>query len=250
MIPPRLTAAMRYLSWAGAPHLWRLAKAECPNCGNSVFISLRKDPFMTRCIKCTANVTNLSLIPVIRNHFAASGMEKVAYELSTYGSTLQWLNNNFKNVITSEFIPGEAFGECVNGVLNQDIQQLTFDDDSIDLITSNQVFEHVPDDIKGYSECFRVLRKGGALVFSVPMFEIESTRRIATIDNGNITFLGTPEYHDSRCGGAKSAPVFWHHSVHDLADRVKKAGFPEAELVDIVIATAQGTPSRVLYAKK
>jgi SAM-dependent methyltransferase len=205
---------------------------------------------MTRCLRCAANVTNLSLIPVIKAHFRNDFLGKVAYELSTYGSTLKWLKQNFSCVITSEFIPDHAFGEIVDGILNQDVQKLTFSDSSIDVVSSNQVFEHVPDDIKGYEECHRVLKSGGTMVFSVPLYDIPSTQQIATIKNGVIAFAGKPEFHDSRIGGPQSAPVFWRHSVSDVADRVKRAGFRSVELVDVLVTSMQRNPAKVLYAVK
>lgn len=205
---------------------------------------------MTRCLRCGANITNLSLIPVIKSHFEESYSGKSAYELSSYGSTLAWLKANWPTVIASEFFPREKLGSAIGGVLNQDVQELTFDNERFDLVTSNQVFEHVPDDIRGYAECFRVLRKGGALIFSVPLYDSDHTEKIAYLDEGNVIFTGEPEYHDSRMSGAKSAPAFWHHSLNDIADRVKTAGFMKVDLVDVFIASSQGVPSKVVYALK
>lgn len=246
----RLTSALRYLSWSDPIYNWKFSKGNCPYCGRSTFIALRKDPFMTRCLKCKANITNLSLIPVIKAHFNNDYTGKIAYELSTYGSTLTWLKNNFSKVVTSEYFPNYKPGELVDGVLNQDVQLLTFEDNSFDVVTSNHVFEHVPDDIKGYSECYRVLRKGGCIIFTVPLYDIERTEKIAYLDSGIVSFLGLPEYHDSRLGGAISAPVFWHHSVKDICERVRSVGFNNVELVDVFIVGIQHKPSIVIYGTK
>ncbi|WP_338910788.1 class I SAM-dependent methyltransferase [Mycetohabitans rhizoxinica] len=250
LLPKRLTSLIRYLGWADAPYKWRFSCSDCPLCGKSVFLSLKSNPFMTRCLRCKANITNLSLIPVIQSHFCAEYSGLVAYELSTYGSTLCWMRNNFNTVITSEFFPDRKLGEVVDGCLNQDVQNLTFDDNIFDLVTSNQVFEHVPDDIKGYRECFRVLRKGGALIFSVPLYDIKNTEQIAYLTDKNIVFVGEPEYHDSRLSGAKSAPTFWHHSFNDISKRVASAGFSKVQLVDVTIAKSQRTPEKVICAVK
>ncbi|HUW28387.1 MAG TPA: methyltransferase domain-containing protein [Sulfuriferula sp.] len=205
---------------------------------------------MTRCLKCRTNITNLSLVAAIKNYFKEPYTGKSAYELSSYGCTLAWLKANWPTVVDSEFFPEEKPGSVIDGVLNQDVQQLTFDNESFDLVTSNQVFEHVPDDIRGYAECFRVLRKGGALIFSVPLYDTDCTERIAFLDNGNIVFTGIPEYHDSRLAGAKSVPVFWRHSSRDIAGRVKTAGFRKVELMDVFLADAQHIPSKVVCAWK
>lgn len=247
----RLSTFANYLRRAEPIYRWKFSKDKCPRCGSSIFIALQKDPFMTRCLQCRANVTNLSLIPVIKDHFRGSFKGKRAYELSTYGSTLDWLRMHFERVDVSEYFPNRVRGEIVNGIQNEDIQNLTFEDDSFDVITSNQVFEHVPDDTKGYAECFRVLRHGGCLTFSVPLYNISQTEQVAYLDNtGQVVFIGEPEYHDSRLEGAKSAPVFWHHSLNDIMERVKSAGFDRVELADVMITPIQHIPSKVIYGVK
>jgi SAM-dependent methyltransferase len=250
LIPPRLSSAARYLSGATSPHKWKLSRADCPLCDRSYFLSLRGDPFMTRCLSCKATVTNLSLIPVIKRHFNERYEGYVAYELSTYGSTLDWLRKNFHSVITSEFMPGQPLGRSVNGIHNEDVQRLSFESDSIDLVSSNQVFEHVPDDLLGFKECLRVLRTGGAMVLSLPLFEAPATQRIAELENSKVVFIGEAEYHDSRLEGAYAVPVFWHHAVCDIAARVKSVGFRFAELVDVTIAPIQKKAAKVIYAVK
>lgn len=246
----RLTSVVRYLSWSAAPWKWRFSKADCCSCGKSVFLSLAPTPFMTRCVRCGANVTNLSLIPVITKRFGDKGKSCSAYELSTYGATLDYLRTHFGEVAASEYFPGLESGLEYQGILNQDVQGLTFPDASFDLVTSNQVFEHVPDDMLGYQECCRVLKPGGSLVFSVPLHDIPATRQLAVLKNGHIEWLGRPDYHDSRLGGAKSAPTFWYHSIHDIASRVKDAGFSDVVLEKVMITPAQATPSLVVHAVK
>lgn len=245
---PRWRAALRYLKRADAFWKWRVSWAKCPNCGGRYFLSLRADPFMTRCLGCRSNATNLSLIPVIEAHAARHPVE-ACWEMSTYGSTLNYLKRHFRQVFESEYFPDAAPGETVDGVMNQDVQNLSFADESLDLITSNQVFEHVPDDIRGFRECHRVLRYGGALVFSVPFPDVPATEKLADIVDGRVVHFTEPEYHDSRAAGPKSVLTFWHFSTNDICDRLSRAGF-QAELVDVVIAPAQKKPTHIVYAIK
>jgi SAM-dependent methyltransferase len=248
MLSPRLKAVRRYLGWADPVHRWRLSAAKCPLCGSSLFLSMRADPFMTRCLRCRATAVNLSIIPLIEKHARAAPLDSV-WEMSTYGATLDFLRSRCANVYASEYFPGEAPGAIVDGVRNEDVTRLSFEDNSLDLITSNQVFEHVPEDIIGFAECFRVLRPGGALIMTVPLYKTARTVLMAEIKDGQIVFHQEPEYHDSRTAGPKTALVFWQHSMNDICERVSSVGF-EAELVDVEIAPSQKRPYQVIYARK
>lgn len=246
----RIKSGFRYLSLAAPIWKWRLSRGACPACGSRHFVSLGRSDFMTRCLSCGANAVTLALIPVICKHFGSVAKSAHAYELSTYGATLAYLKSNFGQVTVSEYMPDQPNGAIVGGVRNEDIQNLTFVRHSFDLITSNAVFEHVPDDVKGYSECFRVLKAHGALIFSVPLYDTPCTVKMAEVVSGRIHFLRDPEYHDSRFGGAKSALTFWRHSWYDICDRVRQAGFERVQLVDVTIASSQGLPTKVVYAVK
>jgi SAM-dependent methyltransferase len=246
----RIRSVIRYLSWADPFYKWKLSRGSCPACDATLFISLKPSDFLTRCLSCKANVVNLSLIPVIKKHFGGLKNTAHAYELSTYGATLGYLKNNFGQVTVSEYMSGEVNGALINGVLNEDILNLTFAENTFDLITSNSVLEHVPDDIKGVQECLRTLKPGGALIFSVPLYDTPLTIRMAVITPTGIDFLSEPEYHDSRLSGPKSALTFWRHSYHDICNRVRAAGFNRVELVDVIITPSQGLPTKVVYAIK
>lgn len=247
---PRVRSAIRYLSSADPIHQWKLSHGRCPACGGRLFISLKPSDLLTRCLSCGATAINLSLIPVIEREFGGSRGVAHAYELSTYGATHDYLRSNFGQFTASEYMPGEVNGAAIKGVLNEDIQNLTFADVSFDLITSNQVMEHVPDDIKGFQECLRTLKPGGRLLFTVPLYDTAHTIKMAEVTRAGINFLQEPEYHGSRLGGPKSALVFWRHSFRDICDRVRAAGFHTVDLVDVMIAPSQGLPTKVVRAIK
>jgi SAM-dependent methyltransferase len=255
LVSPRVKSAVRYLGWADPIYKWRLSWAECPVCGPSLFISMRpsdsdRSAFLTRCFSCKANAVTLSLIPVIQLHFGKGKKAAQAYELSTYGLTLEYLKRHFETVTTSEYMPREPFGTIVNGVLNQDVQKLTFGDNSFDLITSNSVLEHVPDDVQAFRECLRTIKPGGAMIFSVPLYGTPETIPMAELTPDGIKFFREPEYHDSRFGGPKSALTFWRHSFHDICDRLRAAGWEDVRLMDVLIAPSQRVATKVVYAVK
>jgi len=74
-----------------------------------------------------------------------------------------------------------------------DITALNFENNSIDLIVSSDVLEHVPALDKALRETARVLKVGGAHLFTVP--PRASTRKRAVIEAGNLVHIEPPDYH-------------------------------------------------------
>jgi len=66
------------------------------------------------------------------------------------------------------FCEGKGFGPVEQG----DICAMPFADDSFDLVLATDVIEHVEDDEGALREIARVLRPGGALLLTVPAFEL------------------------------------------------------------------------------
>ncbi len=94
------------------------------------------------------------------------------------------------------------------------------------------------------------LETGGVLVFTVPLYDTPTSVELASVDGGQIVWHEPPEYHDSRIGGALSAPTFWRHSGRDMCDRVGQVGFRSVQLIDVILSPAQGEPSKVVKAVK
>lgn len=69
----------------------------------------------------------------------------------------------------SYYWPEVPLGELRDGVRCEDLEALTFPDESFDLVISSDIFEHVRDPWAGFAEVLRVLRPGGRHVFTVPV---------------------------------------------------------------------------------
>jgi len=76
---------------------------------------------------------------------------------------------SLKQYVSSEFLPGVlTSGTIVNGVRHEDLQVTSFKDNSFDIVISTEVFEHIPHPYKAFKEVYRILKPGGAHVFTVP----------------------------------------------------------------------------------
>ncbi len=127
-----------------------------------------------------------------------------------------------KNIVNSEYFDDCTPGELKNGIVCQDLEQLTFRDDSVDLVITEDVFEHVRDWRKGFSEVFRVLKKNGLHVFSIPFYFDRKTKELFTLKNGRYELLEPVEYHGDPVRG--SIPAYQHFG-YDLFDFLWARGF-------------------------
>ena len=74
-----------------------------------------------------------------------------------------------------------------------DMQALPYADGAFDLVVHSDTLEHVADPVRGLAECRRVLRAGGACVYTVPMIVGRHTRSRAGLP---------PSYHGTPADGA------------------------------------------------
>ena len=133
-------------------------------------------------------------------------------------------------LVGSEYLgESRAPGERVGKLIHEDAANLSFESDSFDIIVSQDVFEHVPDIDAAFREAFRVLKKGGILLLSVPFFwDKEKTEKCAVIEDGQVMILRSPVYHGNPM--SRKGSLVYHNFGWDLADIIRNAGFSDAEL--------------------
>ncbi|QDC80357.1 class I SAM-dependent methyltransferase [Candidatus Methylopumilus universalis] len=206
----------------------KLKFAICPFCVKKrIFLGLGREPYQTRCLSCKGTLVSLSAIKTITDN---NLIMDSTYELSFHGVLFEYLKKNSKKFTFSEYFPVNK-SRYVNGIRNEDVQRLTFNSESFDLITSTEVFEHVPNYLKGFKEIYRVLKKDGFFCFTVPIFEI--SKQICKLhQDGSLLWLAPEEYHGSRLTGDNSVPVFWHHSGEQILKDLIATGFKEAKAIN------------------
>lgn len=119
----------------------------------------------------------------------------------------------------SQYYPNITLGQVhpQSGYRCENIEQLTFPDSSFDLFITQDVMEHIFDPEKAFKEIARVLKPGGAHIFTVPIVNKnkKSERCALRNENGEIIYLRDPEYHGNPVD-AKGALVTMHWGM-DIA---------------------------------
>ncbi|PIO47256.1 MAG: methyltransferase type 11 [[Chlorobium] sp. 445] len=132
------------------------------------------------------------------------------------------LGKDHPNYITSEFFPDVAPGERKNGVLCQTLEALTFADASFDVVITEDVLEHVRYPDAAFREIHRVLKPGGAHIFTVPLTLDQPTVERVRFNGETIEHLLPPEYHGDALRGKILA---YRNFGIDLFDRLTHFGF-------------------------
>ena len=215
----RHLASARRLS---RPREFRLRFAPCPFCGPTLFVRLRAEAEGVRCVRCRAAPIHLALGWSLRDSIADVRRAAVC-EFSAAGPVVAFLQREAKSVAVSEYFPGVPSGERVEGVTCEDMQDLSYGDASFDLVTHTEVLEHVPDDRKALAELARVLKPGGRMIFSVPLYGGVATVERARIVDGALVHLREPVYHADPLA---SKPILAFRDYgFDIVDRLETVGF-------------------------
>lgn len=222
--------------------------SKCPLHGNSLFVRLNDTMLGVRCVVCGAAPIATSIANVLMSHVPDYRQKKM-YELSSRGAFFEFINKNVENAVFSEYMDDVKPGDSVNGVLCQDVQNLTFDDGVFDVCTSTEVFEHVPNDLQGFKEIYRVLRDSGVFVFTVPLYDVDTTVTRALLDNGEIVHLLPPEYHDDSIRGVGKVLVFRDYG-RDIVDKLLSVGFTDVEIIEQPDCAGFGYTKDVIVARK
>jgi len=212
----------RFLAYPIYPSLTRFEKmilglkfggfARCPVCGSLTLItdvgrSLRES---CKCLRCKSTNRQRQIAYVVCGVVSKATGSKITslkdlarldgfviYNTEA-GRQIHDQLSKVKDYICSEYF-GEGFqsGDVVDGKMHQDLMSLSFDDQSIDLVISSDVFEHIPDAYRAHKEVYRVLKPGGRHVFTVPFYQTEFVDEDRTIMDirGRPVFVKEPIYH-------------------------------------------------------
>ena len=173
------------------------------------------------CSKCQLNNRTRGMLYFINK------INGSIYLTEQSSSLYNYMTKKYTNVIGSEYLPNVSFGTTLNGILSQDLTNLTFENEKFNYIISCDVLEHIPNYKKALSECCRILKFGGKFIFTVP-FLINSKSNIikAELQNGSILHYTPPEYHGNPIGDDDC--LCFTHFGWEILDDLKECGFSES----------------------
>jgi SAM-dependent methyltransferase len=96
----------------------------------------------------------------------------------------------------SEFYDNIPSGDYVKGVQCQNLEKTTYEDDSMDIIITEDVFEHISSPEQACCELRRILKPGGLHISTISV-DWSNPRSVvrARLSNGQVEHILSPVYH-------------------------------------------------------
>ena len=213
----------------------------CNICGNVRKVKIRTENVREDviCKKCGSNSRKRHLAGEIlnlinqRNKTGYTSLRKIrkdsglkVYNVESNGALHHYLKHINDYLCSEYFGPYETHGTAKDGILNVDLMNIPFDVNTLDLIISTEVFEHIPDPYKAFREVHRVLKKGGIHVFTVP-YDDEGENDVVKAflnENNEIVYLMEPEYHGDPIRSDEGILVYTVFAK-EMQEKLRSMGF-------------------------
>ncbi len=122
------------------------------------------------------------------------------------------LQNRFKKMTNLNYVSADL--DSSEAMVQMDITNILFQDNTFDVILCNQVLEHIVDDRKAMKELFRVLKPEGWCLINIPI----DLKREKTYENKNVT---SPRIREQLFGQEDHVRIYGR----DFIERLEKTGF-------------------------
>lgn len=199
-----------------------------------------------QCIRCNSIPRQRALVEALEL-FYPTWRQLIIHESSPSNS--RFLIKECPNYSMSQFFQDVPKGTYKNNFRCEDLSALTFPENSIDLIITQDVFEHVLKPLEAFKEIQRVLKPGGAHIFTLPWYRnLEKSKRRADVINGELVLLEEPVYHGNPIDSKGSLVTYdWGLDLTDLIfkesgltttiylEKNRKKGL-DAELLEVFIS--------------
>ncbi len=140
------------------------------------------------------------------------------------------IRRRFPRFVGSEYFDDEKTRRKRKDVRHEDLQALSFDAESFDLVVANEVFEHIPFLDRAIAELARILRPGGKVISTFPFaFGRQQGIVKARLVNGEIEYFGEPAYHGNPV--SRKGSLVFQIPGWEILDQFRDEGFSCVEMV-------------------
>ena len=203
----------------------KMSFGKCPCCGKRTLFKSHDYNYREyyQCVRCGSNPRQRAIIKVIQDLYP-NWLENKIHESSPSGATFQKMLHECKDYSYSYFYPQKELGELLNGsnrVTNQNLESLTFSDESFDLFITQDVLEHINEPPKALKEIYRCLKPGGSHIFTVPVSPFQITRPRIKIEHGKVIPIMEEVYHGNPISEKGSLVTYdWGGDILSIIDSI------------------------------
>jgi len=142
------------------------------------------------------------------------------------------LRGRFPRFIGTEYCRTEDEKRAIFPILHGDVCNSHWQSDAFDLITSNDVLEHVPDLDAALRESARILKPGGRFLGTFPfLFGREVGSKRALVENGAVVHLEQPPIYHGNPMDPEGGSLVFEVPAWDIIQRARVAGFADAAML-------------------
>lgn len=194
----------------------------CPICEKSAIFTAENDwyrDFLT-CRSCHGgSVPRERALALIMNELRPNWRNLSIHESSAAnrGISLK-MSSEASGYVGSQYYPDHPFGNQIGSYRNENLEALTFDDETFDITVTLDVMEHVYHPDKVFQEIHRTLRCGGIYLCTFPVRKEQVAaceRRFELMPDGSRKDFKEPEIHGNPVNGEGSiVTVDWGYDFH------------------------------------
>jgi hypothetical protein len=192
-----------------APDFYLVNSGYCHCCRSETSFESRQSWLRDHyfCLKCHSIPRQRHIQYVLDRYF--SGWEKLNIHESSPSNIL--ISQYCTSYSSSYFFSDTICGEEKNGVRCENLEQLTFPDNTFDIFITQDVFEHIFNPDVAAKEIVRVLKPEGIHIFTAPKHKtVRKSYARAALKDGAIEYLSDAQYHGNPIGDGRSL-VTWDY---------------------------------------
>ena len=168
------------------------------------------------CLFCHSIPRQRAMMRVLETEFP-QWRELRIHESSPSGPASEMIRRQCQGYVSSQFFPDVPSGSRLDGVRCENLEMVSFADGELDLVITQDVFEHVMRPDRAFSEICRSLKPGGAHLFTVPLYRGSKTVTRAIVATDGVKFLQEPIYHSNPVDDAGSlVETDWGDDIMDF----------------------------------